>query len=71
MTDEEILQIFADNSDPALTTSEVAEKLQMSQQGAYSRLEDLVDRGLIDTKMFGQGRGWWLTDDGRDLLESD
>jgi len=68
VSDQKILQIFVESSDPALTTGEVSEKLGLSQQGAYSRLDDLVDEDLVDTKMFGQGRGWWITDEGREYL---
>jgi predicted transcriptional regulator len=70
VSDSEILSIFRESSDPALSTGEIADDLGMSQQGAYSRLSDLVDEGLIETKKFGQGRGWWLTEDGVERLES-
>jgi len=71
VSDKEVLEIFIEASDPALTTGEVSAELGMSQQGAYSRLDDLVERGLVETKKFGQGRGWWITDAGVEYFGSD
>jgi len=70
VSDKEVLEIFLEASDPALTTGEISQALDMSQQGAYSRLDDLVNRGLVETKKFGQGRGWWITDAGIEFVES-
>lgn len=70
VTEKEVLEIFVVASDPALTTKEVSDELGMSQQGAYSRLDDLVGKGLINTKKFGQGRGWWITEEGHSYLDT-
>ena len=58
--DEDILQVFCDASDPVLTTSEVAEEIDMSRRGAYSRLTDLAAENEIEQKKIGQtGAVWW------------
>lgn len=58
--DEDILQVFRDASDPVLTTSEVAEEIDMSRRGAYSRLDNLAEENEIKQKKIGQtGAVWW------------
>jgi predicted ArsR family transcriptional regulator len=71
VSDAEILSIFADASDPFLTTNEVAGELEFSNAGARKRLYALVDEGYLDLKRVGRSPVWWLTDDGREFLESD
>jgi uncharacterized membrane protein len=71
VTDKQILRLFTEADDPVLSAPELAEELPISKTGVYKRLRDLDERGLIDSKKFGQGKAWWITDDGRDLLEED
>ena len=43
-----------------LTTSEVADRLDLGRRSTYERLERLVDEGLLETKKVGaNGRVWW------------
>lgn len=67
-TDREYLRLFQDSSDPVLFTSEVAGAVGVSQQGAYSRLRELADSGLLDSKK-GSERVWWLTTKGEIELD--
>ncbi|WP_435319033.1 hypothetical protein [Haloarchaeobius sp. TZWSO28] len=69
MTDVEILSIFIDSEDPVLSAPEVSEHLSIGKQGTYQRLRELHDRDLLDTKKVGQGRAWWITDEGRAFVE--
>ncbi|WP_336002089.1 hypothetical protein [Halorientalis halophila] len=57
--DENILGVFEATADPVLTTSEVAEELPIGKRATLNRLEDLVDRGELDSKDVGVGRVWW------------
>ncbi|MCG1002852.1 MULTISPECIES: winged helix-turn-helix transcriptional regulator [Halobacterium] len=70
-TDREILAIFADSDEPILSTVEVSEVLSYSQGGTYKRLDALEDAGLLASKNLGNANAWWLTDAGRDFLQSD
>ena len=43
-----------------LTTSEVAEALDLTRRSAYERLSELADQGRVETKKVGaKGRIWW------------
>jgi Mn-dependent DtxR family transcriptional regulator len=60
VSDEDILQVFRDFSDPVLSTKDVAEAIDMSRRGAYSRLEELENNGQIEQKKIGQTAAvWW------------
>lgn len=70
--DENILGVFEATDEPVLTTSEVAEELPIGKRATLNRLEDLVDRGEIDSKDVGVGRVWWrATPDEPEESESD
>lgn len=70
VSDEEILEVFRESSDPVLIASEVAEELPIGRRGVYKRLEQLAEDGELGRKKIG-GRGtvWWLAglgcDDGQ------
>ena len=56
---EETLAIFGDGREPR-TTPEIAERLDLGRRSTYDRLEQLVDRGLLQTKKVGaNARVWW------------
>jgi len=71
VSDKQILRCFTEADDPVLSAPELADELPISKTGVYKRLRDLDDRELIDSKKFGQGKAWWITDAGRDFLESE
>lgn len=60
--DANILGVFEDCEDPVVTTSEVAAELPIGKRATLNRLEDLVDRGVLDSKDVGVGRVWWLVE---------
>jgi len=70
VSDSEILAIFADTEDPVLSAPEVAESVSIGSQGTYQRLKELHDRGFLATKKVGQGRAWWLTEEGQKFLDA-
>ena len=62
VSDEEILDIFADQSDPVLTTSEIADELDFTLTGARKRLYKLEEEGYIKYKKAGNSQVWWVED---------
>ena len=71
VSDEEILRFFTESEDPFLTTGEVAEFLDFSNQGTLKRLYRLEDAELIDSKRAGKVPGWWITEKGRRFLQGE
>ena len=69
VSDEEILSILVTSDDPVLAATEVSESLSIGQTGTYRRLRRLEEEGLVASKKIGQGRAWWVTDDGRVVVE--
>jgi len=67
ITDEEILSLFRETSDPVLSTSEVAEQAPITRRSVYERLVSLRDEGALESKEIG-GRNtvWWISDDPAD-----
>jgi len=61
VTDEEILDLFRESDDPALSTMEVTEQLSLKRRSVYDRLESLVEEGKLESKPIG-GRNtiWWI-----------
>lgn len=57
--DENIVSVFEATDDPVLTTSEVADDLPIGKRATLNRLENLVERGELDSKDVGVGRVWW------------
>jgi Mn-dependent DtxR family transcriptional regulator len=60
VSDEEILEVFQQSSDPVLTTKEVADEIGIGRRGAFERLRDLADEGELEMKKIGEtGAVWW------------
>jgi Fic family protein len=71
VSDFEILQFFVNSNDPFLTTAEVADLAGFStNSGANKRLSELETEGFVESKKVGRGLAWWITDAGRQYLES-
>lgn len=66
--DIQILEAIALLPGPAVGTTEVGNLLGMSQQGIYKRLRGLEDDQLVETKMAGGSRIWWLTLAGQEYV---
>jgi Fe2+ or Zn2+ uptake regulation protein len=67
VSDEEILDVFRESSDPVLIASEVADEVSIGRRGVYKRLKQLAEDGQLGRKKIG-GRGtvWWLAGLGSD-----
>lgn len=68
-TDESILKAIKDAYSPAVGTSEVAERVGVERQTADRHLRRLDEEGLVNTRMTGQSRVWWLSDEGLRYLD--
>lgn len=75
ISDEEFLKTIStlqsEDSNPVITSSELAEEISIGRQGTYQRLEELEDRKLVRSKKVGTGRAWWLTECGRAYIEDE
>lgn len=62
VTDEDLLDVFRETSDPVLSTAEVADALPIKRRGTLNRLRALEAEGELDSKQIG-GRNtvWWST----------
>jgi predicted transcriptional regulator len=63
VSDIQILAAVLASPDPVATSSEVGDQVDISRQGAHKRLQDLEERGLLQSVKKGT-RLWWLTDEG-------
>jgi predicted transcriptional regulator len=61
VSDDEILRVFRDTTDPVLTATEVAEELPIGKSGVHPRLRELAANGRLSRKDVG-GRAvvWWI-----------
>lgn len=56
----ETLAAFDESAGTPLTTTEVADRLDLGRRSTYDRLERLADRGRVETKAVGaSARVWW------------
>jgi len=69
-TDERILSAIQSSFAPAVGTTEVAERIGVARQTADKHLRELSENGLVNTKTIGQVRIWWLSDEGRRVLDN-
>lgn len=65
---EAALEVFDDRDDRArpLTATDVMEALECSRRTAHNKLQELVERGDLETRKIGaRGRVWWVPLEGR------
>jgi len=59
VTPGDILGVFDSVEGPTITTSDVVDALDCSQEVARNRLNDLVERGLVAHRTSGKVVLWW------------
>lgn len=70
-SDTEVLEMIATADAPVITSNQLAERLEMAQQSAYSRLETFEDRGWVKSKKVGSAaKVYWLTPEGREKMNT-
>ncbi len=62
VSDEEIIQQMKQSSDPAFTTSEIAEMVGMTPAGMRGRLESLKESGQVSKKKPSTRTVIWWTE---------
>lgn len=70
VTDEEFLSAIATAYPPALSTTNIADRVDLSQPATSKHLDRLQENNLVDSDKVGQARIWWITDEGRRQLDS-
>lgn len=61
--DSEVREFLERNEKPFVTTTDVAEKLDVTRQYAHDRLTELVENGEIErTKVGAKAVVWWSGD---------
>lgn len=60
VTDDEILALFEQSTDPILTTNEVAQEIGIGRRGTFDRLDQLAEDGALMRKSVGSGYVWWI-----------
>lgn len=65
----EVCRVVALHPEPVVSSGDIYEQLNLTQDGALDRLHTLVDQGYLDRKSVGSsGMVFWLTDKGREEL---
>lgn len=69
VSDEDIIRVIVANEKPVMGTTEIADRLGISQQAMSRHLKRLADEGALKTDKVGQARVWWPTDEGFAYLD--
>ncbi|KZX48375.1 hypothetical protein [Haloarcula sp. K1] len=63
VTDEEIIAVLAQATDPVLSTNEVAEQIPIKSNATQIRLKELRSEDRINGKQAGRSWVWWVDDE--------
>lgn len=66
--DKPIIDAFSHAEHEVLLTTEVAEKVELSDRQVRRRLKDLASRDILGTRKPGRDRLWWLKQDVREPI---
>jgi len=71
VTDDELLAAVRMHKDPAVTSRDIADWVDLTPQAVNKRLPKLVDEGYIQKKEVGAAAVvYWLTDSGEERVFS-
>ena len=62
VSDSELIAAVKSHDDPAVKVSELEESLGLTGTRINQLLNDLEEQGVVASKRFGSGRGWWVPD---------
>lgn len=69
VSDEQVLREIALMADPVVTAPELADRLDITRQGANYRLGQLEEDGYVKSKKVGaHAIVYWLTEKGREVV---
>jgi len=60
----DVLEVMVSSSDPAFSTTEIADELDTTTQTIRKRVEELADRGFVTLKETPNAKIFWITDAG-------
>ncbi|WP_367176188.1 hypothetical protein [Haloarcula rubripromontorii] len=63
VTDEEIIAVLEQATDPVLSTNEVVDQLPIKSNATQIRLKELRSEGRINGKQAGRSWVWWVDDE--------
>lgn len=66
--DAAIIEAFAVLDHEVVTSTEIHEHVDLSQKQVRRRLDDLADRGIVESRKPGRDRLWWLVADVREPI---
>lgn len=69
VSDRELLVAARNIPEPVFTAKEVAQEVDMTQQGVDKRLRKLEDDQLVNSAKKGASRVWWVTYRGRKFVD--
>ena len=67
--DVDILKTMLMAYPPALGTSDIADRIGLSQQATGRHLNRLEEEGYVESDKVGRARIWWLTDEGKEMVD--
>lgn len=71
VTTEEVIRAIALHPEPVVAANDIADEIGLTPPGARERMKTLVEEGYLQKKTVGSGGlVFWLTADGRALLEN-
>lgn len=62
VTDAELIEVIKTHPDRAVKASEVADEVGLTSTRVNQLLRELETDGLVQSKSFGSGLGWWVPD---------
>jgi len=72
VSDVDMLRYVRDCDAPVVGTSEIADEFGYSTAtGARKRLQKMEEQGYLASKKLGRVPAWWITDAGRERIESE
>ena len=69
VSNHELLVAGRNIPEPVFTSTEVGDRIKMSQQGVSKRLRKIEQDGLLCTAMKGSSRIWWLSYRGQKFVD--
>jgi predicted transcriptional regulator len=67
-SDARYILAVGSHPDPVVTTTEIANELDVTQQAVHSKFSSFEEQGLMQAKKTGsRSKVWWLTTEGRQV----
>jgi predicted transcriptional regulator len=69
LDEDEILKFINQSFGPAVGTKDVADKFDVTGEGARKYLKRLRDGGYLENRKVGRAQIWWLTTKGEQRVD--